>query len=301
MIQNIEYCKYTYRHRKALLYYIKSNKFLSKEDKKEMMKRARYHDLDKMTMYLFWSKKSASDFHRHMNKHHLSEYGGNKSDIGYYDKMEAVFDFECAALTKWDKPLNAFDTMKKWYPELEDELLPILQKLHMDSSYIAVTNSAQKYMKQYEIVTEKMILDEVRMYLSETDENIYTILKSGLCSEEEYEKLMKEEKITTWEELKAKYPHGRPSAIKEYEKDYVENCFNLYEQEGFAKKFWSQEYTDKIGKNFKVLSRCTEKTAYLEYLPMWRIKLSDGTVLSACPEEIIPSEMRKKGCDLEDI
>lgn len=189
-MNNFEYCKYTYRHRKALLYFIQKNEFLTEEEKEEMIKRAKYHDLDKMTMYLFWSKNASSDFHRNTNRHHLSEYGGNLNDISYYDKMEAVFDFECAALTKWDKPLNAFDTMKKWYPQLENELLPILQKLHMDSSYIAVTDEAKEYMKQYENITEEMILDEVRMYLREKKDNIYTILGDALCNKKDYEKLV---------------------------------------------------------------------------------------------------------------
>ncbi len=186
-MRNLGYCQYTYRHRKALLYYIQKNEFLTKEDKEEMLKRAKFHDLDKMTLYLFWEKEASSEYHRHTNAHHLTEYQG--TDIGYYDKMEAVFDFECAALTKWDKPLNAFDTMNKWYPECEKDLLPILHKLHMDSSYIAITEEAKEYISKYAEVTEEMILKEVGMYLREKENNIYDVLGDKLCTKEQYEAL----------------------------------------------------------------------------------------------------------------
>lgn len=186
-MRNIGYCQYTYRHRKALLYYIQKNQYLTEEDKKEMLNRARFHDLDKMTLYLFWEKDPSSNYHRHHNAHHLTEYEG--TEIGYYDRMEAVFDFECAALTKWDKPLNAFDTMNKWYPECREELMPILQKLHMDSSYIAIDDEAKAYISQFDDVTEEMILKEVAMYLNEKENNVYDVLGDAICTKEEYEKL----------------------------------------------------------------------------------------------------------------
>lgn len=107
----------------------------------------------------------------------------------------------------------------------------------------------------------------------------------------------------TWNELEAKYPTDREDMTKEQERCFVEECFNLYEQEGFAKKFWSPfgDYSERTGENFEVVSRCTEKEADLEVLPMWNIKFSDGTIIGAYPEEIIPSEMRDNGCNMEDI
>lgn len=299
MLKNFEYCQYTYRHRKALLYFIEKNKFLSDEEKSEMMKRARYHDLDKMTMYLFHSKDSSSDYHRHNNKHHLSEYYGGKNEISYYDRMEAIFDFECAALTKWDKPLNAFDTMKKWYSELEQELLPILHKLHMDSSYIAITEEAKEYIKQYEKVTEEMILDEVKMYLNEVEDNVYIALGTNLCSYGEYLRL-KGGSFMDWKEINEKYPNYRDSMTKEQERAFVADCFNAYENEGFSSKFWSPfgDYSDRTGESFEVVGRCTEKEADLEALPMWNIKFTDGKIIGAYPEEIIPSEMKENGCKM---
>lgn len=42
-----------------------------------------------------------------------------------------VIDWECARLTKPDKPLNARQTLYKFYPELKDKILPILNKLNL--------------------------------------------------------------------------------------------------------------------------------------------------------------------------
>ena len=38
-------------------------------------------------------------------------------------------DWECARYTKPDKPLNARETLKKIYPEVTDEMLPVLEEL----------------------------------------------------------------------------------------------------------------------------------------------------------------------------
>lgn len=35
------------------------------------------------------------------------------------NKIEAAFDWECARFTKPDKPLDAYDTWKKYYPDVD--------------------------------------------------------------------------------------------------------------------------------------------------------------------------------------
>lgn len=51
--------------------------------------------------------------------------GNNKTeDYGDYS-VECV----CARYTKPDKPLNARETLKKIYPEVTDEMLPVLEEL----------------------------------------------------------------------------------------------------------------------------------------------------------------------------
>lgn len=40
-----------------------------------------------------------------------------------------VIDWECARFTKPDKPLNARQTLDKYYPHLKDKVLPVIEEL----------------------------------------------------------------------------------------------------------------------------------------------------------------------------
>ena len=42
------------------------------------------------------------------------------------DYIEMIIDWECARFTKPDKPLDAYQTMKKFYPDLESRILPLM-------------------------------------------------------------------------------------------------------------------------------------------------------------------------------
>ena len=185
MIKNYNYCKYTYLHRKALHYYIEKNNFLEDKEKETLLKRAKIHDMDKLTLYLFRDKESASKYHKENSSHHIKKW----KPFTHEDILESVFDYECAALTKPDKPLNAYDTVIKYYPEFKNLYLPELKRLHMDSSYLAVTEEDKVFIKKIE-VTENLILKEVSEYLNNTPNSIYVQLKSRLCSENEYRQLL---------------------------------------------------------------------------------------------------------------
>lgn len=90
---------------------------------------------------------------------------------------------------------------------------------------------------------------------------------------------------------------------EEMEKAFVKDCFDCYEQEGFAKKFWTShsDYAERIGQSFKVIGRYSTEDSDLSVLPMWNIEFQDGVVIGAYPEEIIPRKMRHNGCSLDDI
>lgn len=107
----------------------------------------------------------------------------------------------------------------------------------------------------------------------------------------------------SWDEIERKYPEDRSEMSEEREMLFVNDCFECFEKEGFAKKFWSPfgDYKERIGQSFKVVGRCSTKDLDLSSLPMWNIKFSDGTVIGAYPEEIIPREMKENGCPLEAI
>lgn len=183
-MKNFEYCVYTYKHRLALKEVIKNNEYLPKTTKNELLKRAEVHDMDKMVMYLFWEKKKASKYHRETASHHID----NDISKTNTDYLEAIFDYECAGITKPDKPLNAYDTVLKFYSKYEGVLLPFLKKLHMDSSYRLSDNFGITDLT----VTEDDIIREVVFYLTSTEDNIYTRLKDKLCSKEEYFQLFKQ-------------------------------------------------------------------------------------------------------------
>lgn len=105
----------------------------------------------------------------------------------------------------------------------------------------------------------------------------------------------------TWDEIKIKYSKDRNQMSEDREREFINDCFDCYEQEGFAKRFQSPfgDYKDRIGQTFKVINRCSEKDSDLSSLPMWNIQFKDGLIIGAYPEEIILSEMKRNGYDPE--
>lgn len=82
------------------------------------------HDLDKIYLYLKYDKKEVQRRHRKSRRHHVTCYKG----VNYLD---AVIDWECARFTKPDKPLNAQQTLEKYYSEHSDKVIPILKQLNL--------------------------------------------------------------------------------------------------------------------------------------------------------------------------
>lgn len=108
----------------------------------------------------------------------------------------------------------------------------------------------------------------------------------------------------TWDKMKVKYPECRDEMSIEREREFVRDCFDCYEEEGFSGKFWSPggDFPEYVGKPFTVIGRIEEYDAQnsdgadLECLPMWQICFRDGKIIPAYPAEIIPCEMRDNGC-----
>lgn len=110
--------EYTLKHRKAF-----------RDTEKRLFGRVSFssyfHDLDKVFLYPLIGIKPTHNFHRKHSRHHTRA-------STYADYRNMVIDWECARFTKPDKPLNAYDTLYKYYPNLEDKILPILKALHID-------------------------------------------------------------------------------------------------------------------------------------------------------------------------
>jgi hypothetical protein len=84
------------------------------------------HDLDKPFLYLcLWlDLKEIQSLHRKISKHHVKNNLNKTKD----DLLDTIIDWECARLTKPDKPLNAYETLMKFYPQYQDTFLPLIKE-----------------------------------------------------------------------------------------------------------------------------------------------------------------------------
>ena len=113
---NISKIKYTIKHRKAF-------RQVEKQLLGHNTLRGYLHDLDKVFLYMVLSYKTVHSIHRNYSRHHT-----NKAHT-HSDFIQMVIDWECARFTKPDKPLNARETLDKFYPELKVKVLPIINEL----------------------------------------------------------------------------------------------------------------------------------------------------------------------------
>lgn len=123
----IDNIRYTLKHRVAF-------RMVEKQLYGKISIRGWLHDLDKVFLYTLLGKEKTSKLHKKYARHHKNS-ARTKADF-----KEMVIDWECARYTKPDKPLNAYDTLYKYYPELEDKILPILKELKIDKSNIDKEN-----------------------------------------------------------------------------------------------------------------------------------------------------------------
>ncbi len=155
---NFENMLYTYKHRKVL-------EFLAKRyfNNEELNQRIINHDMDKMFLMLFYDKKSINKFHRSMSSHHDNDLP--KTELDY---NEMILDWESARYTKDDKPLNAFDTLNKFYPHLKEQILPILEKMGLAYSTTDKDVEIEKYVRSMDNVTIDDIKKELIDYIKAT-------------------------------------------------------------------------------------------------------------------------------------
>ena len=111
---------YTLRHKKAFLK-------VEKQLRGRNTLRGYLHDIDKPFLYLaLWIKyEDIQKIHRKNSKHHVRNNLVKTKD----DLVDTIIDWECARITKPDKPLNAYETLLKFYPDKKDEFLPIIREL----------------------------------------------------------------------------------------------------------------------------------------------------------------------------
>lgn len=83
-----------------------------------------FHDIEKPFFQMIFSHKIVSRWHRRFHRHHPEYIFPFLRD---YTAM--IIDWQCAASTKPDKPLDVLDTLNKYYSELRNRIIPILIKL----------------------------------------------------------------------------------------------------------------------------------------------------------------------------
>ena len=106
---------YTKKHNKAF-----------QDVEKEMLgfntKDGKKHDMDKYIMYHFLPAPAAHALHTQFSKHH------KKRARTEADYRNMLIDWECNRRTKPDKQLKPYQILAKYYPELKDDMIPIMKK-----------------------------------------------------------------------------------------------------------------------------------------------------------------------------
>lgn len=162
-----EHFIYTLQHKRALLM-VYTELFQTIPD---VNSRLYYHDSDKLWMYTFLSEvKKASKMHRTYSIHHVENWRIDSIE----DRLEAMLDYECARITKPDKPLNACRTVKELKKEARGDLEPILRTYGLWSEK-NVDFSFELY-NSYADVIEKRILDNFIMVYEDLNMNYHTLL-----------------------------------------------------------------------------------------------------------------------------
>lgn len=122
--------EYTLRHKIAIM-------ALSYELLGYVSKRIMLHDTEKLALYSMTDTKEGHKLHvKHSIHHHGNFDQMVERDIknGLYvdNLMEAILDYECARYTKPDKPLNAYATIHKYYPDDYNDSKKLLVRFWLD-------------------------------------------------------------------------------------------------------------------------------------------------------------------------
>jgi hypothetical protein len=82
-----------------------------------------FHDADKIILMSILDSEKAQAIHERNSRHHFTGPGKK------YDYLGMVIDWECSRFTKPHAQKNACSTLHDIYPNLIDEIEPILIKL----------------------------------------------------------------------------------------------------------------------------------------------------------------------------
>ena len=128
IIGSYRHFPYTWKHYLA---------FLKVEKKLLGRYKYKFHDWDKLVLFIFCpflGERRINQLHQKLCSHHPTYTTGRNWKKHFkspknIDFLQAVIDWECARYTKPDKPLNARETMEKYYPEYRKHVELILEEL----------------------------------------------------------------------------------------------------------------------------------------------------------------------------
>lgn len=97
----------------------------------------KFHDWDKLVLFIFCpflGERRINQLHQKLCSHHPTYITGRNWKKHFkspknIDFLQVVIDWECARYTKPDKPLNARETVEKYYPEYRKHVELILEEL----------------------------------------------------------------------------------------------------------------------------------------------------------------------------
>lgn len=88
------------------------------------------HDLDKVFLYLYCNDISdVQAIHRKNTSHHIE--GRRIDELTPNRIINAIIDWECARFSKKDKPLNARQTLSRFYSSYASTIEPYLKSLNL--------------------------------------------------------------------------------------------------------------------------------------------------------------------------
>lgn len=151
-----EHIQYTIKHKLAIM-------ALSYEYLGYISKRIMLHDIEKLILYTMMETKEASSRHRNYSIHHRENFSHWFDAAEISNRTESVLDYECARYTKPDKPLNAYATIDKYFPEDFSDSEAILKRFSIcapennDCSFIKWNTVSGIYMPMFEEINMKAI------------------------------------------------------------------------------------------------------------------------------------------------
>lgn len=107
---------YTWQHKKAFL-------IMEKRLTGTVSLAGLLHDMDKLFLYLLFTKKETSNIHRSYARHHWDNVRTNKEIV------QMLIDWECNRLTKPDKQESAREYLAMTYPKFAASYEKYLKEL----------------------------------------------------------------------------------------------------------------------------------------------------------------------------